>query len=45
MSVDVALLKRGAVVKNIALTDNVRQVDGNLNGFRLVLGAHFLKQV
>lgn len=37
--------KRGAVVKNIALTDNVRQVDANLNGFRLVLGARFLKKV
>lgn len=37
--------KRGAVVKNIALTDNVRQVDGTLNGFRVVLGARFLKKV
>jgi len=36
--------KRGAVIKNISLTDNARQIEGNLNGTRIVLGARTLKK-
>ena len=35
--------KRGAVVKNIGLTHKSTSIDGNLNGFRLVLGTGYLK--
>ena len=35
--------KRGAVVKNIGLTNKSTSIDGNLNGFRLVLGTGYLK--
>ena len=35
--------KRGAVVKNIGLTDKSTSIDGNLNGFRIVLGTGYLK--
>lgn len=37
--------KRGAVIKNISLTDNARQIEGNLNGTRIVLGGRALKKV
>ena len=37
--------KRGAVIKNISLTDNSRQIEGNLNGTRIVLGGRTLKKV
>ena len=37
--------KRGAVIKNISLTDNARQIEGNLNGTRIVLGGRSLKKV
>ena len=37
--------KRGAVIKNISLTDNSRQIEGTLNGTRIVLGGHTLKKV
>lgn len=36
--------KRGAVVKNIGLTDNSRQIEGTLNGTRVILGARTLKK-
>ncbi len=36
--------KRGAVIKNISLTDNARQIEGNLNGTRIVLGGRSLKK-
>ena len=36
--------KRGAVVKNIALTDNDQQVDCTLNGTRVVLRGKYLKK-
>ena len=36
--------KRGAVIKNISLTDNARQIEGNLNGTRIVLGGRYLKK-
>ena len=35
--------KRGDVVKNIGLTDSSKDVDGNLKGFRVVLGTGYLK--
>ncbi|MCF6189341.1 MAG: PhnA domain-containing protein [Cocleimonas sp.] len=35
--------KRGAVVKNIGLTNKSTSIDGNLNGFRIVLGTGYLK--
>jgi len=35
--------KRGMVVKNIGLTDKSTSIDGNLNGFRVVLGTGYLK--
>lgn len=37
--------KRGAVIKNIALTDNARQIEGTINGTRVVLGGRYLKKV
>ena len=37
--------KRGAVVKNIGLTHKSTSIEGNLNGFRVVLGAGSLKIV
>ena len=37
--------KRGMVVKNIALTDTNRSIEGNLNGTRVVLGAKTVKKV
>lgn len=36
--------KRGAVVKNIGLMDNSRQIEGTLNGTRVILGARMLKK-
>ena len=35
--------KRGMVVKNIGLTNKPTSIDGNLNGFRIVLGTGYLK--
>jgi len=37
--------KRGTVVKNIALTDNLLHIEGRVNGVRIVLVADFLKKV
>ena len=37
--------KRGTVVKNIALTDNPEQIEGRVNGVRIVLLSKFLKKV
>ena len=37
--------KRGTVVKNIALTDNPEQIEGRVNGTRIVLLSKFLKKV
>jgi len=37
--------KRGTVVKNIALTDNPKHIEGRVNGIRLVLVADFMKKV
>jgi len=37
--------KRGTVVKNIALTDNPEQIEGRVNGVRIVLLGKFLKKV
>ncbi len=37
--------KRGTVVKNIALTDNPKHIEGRVNGVRLVLVADFMKKV
>lgn len=36
--------KRGTVVKNIALTDNPEQIEGRVNGTRIVLLSCFLKK-
>ena len=36
--------KRGTVVKNIALTDNPEQIEGRVNGTRIVLLSRFLKK-
>ena len=36
--------KRGTLVKSISLTDNDHQVEGNINGSRIVLVARFLKK-
>ncbi len=36
--------KRGAVVKNIALTENHEQIEGRVNGTRIVLISKFLKK-
>ncbi|MBN2894748.1 MAG: PhnA domain-containing protein [Campylobacterales bacterium] len=37
--------KRGTVVKNITLTDNPEQIEGRVNGVRIVLLSKFLKKV
>ncbi len=37
--------KRGTVVKNITLTDNPEQIEGRVNGTRIVLLSKFLKKV
>ncbi|MEA3491523.1 MAG: PhnA domain-containing protein [Campylobacterota bacterium] len=37
--------KRGTVVKNISLTDNPEQIEGRVNGTRIVLLSKFLKKV
>jgi len=37
--------KRGTVVKNIALTDNPKHIEGRVNGVRLVLVSEFMKKV
>ncbi len=37
--------KRGTVVKNIVLTDNPEQIEGRVNGTRIVLLSKFLKKV
>ena len=37
--------KRGTVVKNIALTDNPKHIEGRVNGVRIVLVADYLKKV
>jgi protein PhnA len=37
--------KRGTVVKNIALTENPKHIEGRVNGVRIVLVANFLKKV
>ncbi len=36
--------KRGTVVKNISLTDNPEQIEGKVNGTRIVLLSKFLKK-
>lgn len=36
--------KRGTTVKNISLTDNPEQIEGKLNGTRIVLLSKFLKK-
>jgi protein PhnA len=37
--------KRGTVVKNISLTDNPEQIEGRVNGVKIVLLSKFLKKV
>lgn len=37
--------KRGTMVKNIALTDNPKHIEGRVNGIRLVLVSEFMKKV
>ncbi len=37
--------KRGTVVKNIHLTDNPEQIEGRVNGVKIVLLSKFLKKV
>jgi protein PhnA len=37
--------KRGTMVKNIALTDNPEQIEGRVNGTRIVLLSKFLKKM
>ncbi len=37
--------KRGTVVKNITLTDNPEQIEGRVNGVRIVLLSKFLKKI
>ena len=37
--------KRGTMVKNISLTDNPEQIEGRVNGTRIVLLTKFLKKV
>jgi len=37
--------KRGTVVKNISLTENSYQIEGNINGTRMVLAGRYLKKV
>jgi protein PhnA len=36
--------KRGTVVKNITLTDNPEQIEGRVNGTKIVLLSKFLKK-
>jgi len=36
--------KRGTMVKNISLTDNPSQIEGNINGTRVVLLVKYLKK-
>jgi len=36
--------KRGTVVKNIHLTDNPEQIEGRVNGVKIVLLSKFLKK-
>lgn len=36
--------KRGTIVKNISLTDNVEQIEGRVNGVKIVLLSKFLKK-
>jgi protein PhnA len=36
--------KRGTMVKNISLTDNPEQIEGRVNGTRIVLLSKFLKK-
>lgn len=36
--------KRGTTVKNISLTDNAEQIEGKVNGTRIVLLSQFLKR-
>ncbi len=37
--------KRGTIVKNISLTDNPEQIEGRVNGVKIVLLSKFLKKV
>ncbi len=37
--------KRGTIVKNISLTDNPEQIEGRVNGVRIVLLSKFLKKI
>ncbi len=37
--------KRGTMIKSISLTDNDYQVEGNINGTRVVLAGRYLKKV
>lgn len=37
--------KRGTVVKNISLTDNETQIEGRVNGVKIVLLTKFLKKI
>jgi len=37
--------KRGTVVKNISLSENKHQIEGKVNGTRIVLLSKFLKKV
>ena len=37
--------KRGCVVKNISLTNNPKQIEGRVNGTRIVLVSKFLKKI
>lgn len=39
-----AVLKRGTLVKNIALTDNDEEVEGRVNKVQMVLRTEFLKK-
>lgn len=38
-------LKRGTVVKNIKLTDDVEEIDAKINGSTMVLKTCFLKKM
>lgn len=37
--------KRGTLVKGISLTDNIKQIEGRINGTRIVLRAAYMKKV
>ncbi len=37
--------KRGTTVKNISLTDNPKQIEGRVNGVKIVLLSKFLKKI